>query len=66
MKNLKESTRQRFVAIELDFPPVEIETEVVAHEAGIDAETARAWSRSATPSGIWMAHRCAKWRPPGC
>lgn len=42
LKNLKESTRQRFVAIELDFPPVDIETEVVAHEAGIDAETARA------------------------
>lgn len=42
LKNLKESTRQRFVAIELDFPPVDIETEVVAHEAGIDLETARA------------------------
>jgi nitric oxide reductase NorQ protein len=42
LKNIKESTRQRFVAIELDFPPVEIETEVVAHEAGIDAGTARA------------------------
>ena len=36
LKNLKESTRQRFVAIELGFPPAEIETEVVAHEAGID------------------------------
>ena len=42
LKNIKESTRQRFVAIELDFPPAETETEVVAHEAGIDAETARA------------------------
>ncbi len=42
LKNLKESTRQRFVAIELGFPPPEIETEVVAHEAGIDSETARA------------------------
>jgi nitric oxide reductase NorQ protein len=41
LKNLKESTRQRFVAIELGFPPADIETEVVAHEAGIDAETAR-------------------------
>jgi nitric oxide reductase NorQ protein len=41
LKNIKESTRQRFVAIELGFPPVEIETEVVAHEAGIDSETAR-------------------------
>jgi nitric oxide reductase NorQ protein len=42
LKNIKESTRQRFVAIELDFPPVEIETEVVAREAGIDFETASA------------------------
>ncbi len=42
LKNIKESTRQRFVAITLGFPPVEIETEVVAYEAGIDFETARA------------------------
>ncbi|RAV07087.1 CbbQ/NirQ/NorQ/GpvN family protein [Mycolicibacterium sp. GF69] len=42
LKNIKESTRQRFVAIELDFPPPEVETEIVAHEAGIDSETARA------------------------
>jgi nitric oxide reductase NorQ protein len=41
LKNLKESTRQRFVAIELDFQPADIETEVVAHEAGVDLETAR-------------------------
>ncbi|WP_280269008.1 CbbQ/NirQ/NorQ/GpvN family protein [Nocardia wallacei] len=42
LKNLKESTRQRFIAIELGFPPPAIETEVVAHEAGIDLDTARA------------------------
>jgi nitric oxide reductase NorQ protein len=42
LKNIKESTRQRFVAIELDFPPAEVETEVVGHEAGVDLETARA------------------------
>ena len=42
LKNLKESTRQRFVAIALDFPPAATETEVVAHEAGIDVATARA------------------------
>src|SRR6185312_4620731 len=38
LKNLKESTRQRFIAIELDFPPAETETEIVANEAGIDSE----------------------------
>lgn len=40
LKSLKDSTRQRFVAISLDFPAAEIETEVVAQEAGIDAATA--------------------------
>ncbi|MDV3128583.1 CbbQ/NirQ/NorQ/GpvN family protein [Mycobacterium sp. 21AC1] len=40
LKNIKESTRQRFVAIELDFPPADIEIDVVAREAGIDAGTA--------------------------
>src|SRR5688572_13889690 len=45
LKNIKESTRQRFVAIELGFQPPEIEIEVVAHEAGIDRETARALVR---------------------
>ena len=42
LKNIKESTRQRFVSIELDFPPADIETEVIAHEAGIDTTTASA------------------------
>jgi nitric oxide reductase NorQ protein len=42
LKNIKESTRQRFVAIELGFQPPDVETEVVAQEAGIDLETARA------------------------
>jgi nitric oxide reductase NorQ protein len=36
LKDLKDSTRQRMVAIELDFPPPDIEEKVVAHEAGVD------------------------------
>ena len=40
LKDLKDSTRQRMVAIELDFPPAEIEQKVVAHEGGVDHETA--------------------------
>src|SRR5579862_4130624 len=40
LKDLKDSTRQRMVAIELDFPPPGVEEEVVVHEAGIDHETA--------------------------
>ncbi len=40
MKDLKDSTRQRMVAIELDFAPVDVEEKVVAAEAGVDAATA--------------------------
>jgi nitric oxide reductase NorQ protein len=36
LKDLKDSTRQRMVAIELDFPPADVEEKVVAHEAGVD------------------------------
>jgi len=47
LKSLKESTRQRFIAIELGFPPPEVETEVVAYEAGIEFATARSLVRLA-------------------
>jgi len=40
LKDLKDSTRQRMVAIELDFPPSDVEEKVVAHEAGVEIETA--------------------------
>lgn len=35
LKQLKPSTRQRFVAIEFDFPPPDVETRVVATESGL-------------------------------
>ncbi len=41
LKDLKPSTRQRFVSIEFDYPDLEYETSIVAHESGIDQETAR-------------------------
>ena len=40
LKDLKHSTRQRFVAIEFGYPPKETEAEIVAHESGVDIETA--------------------------
>ncbi len=40
LKDLKDSTRQRMVAIELDFPPPDVEEKVVAHEAGVEQQTA--------------------------
>jgi nitric oxide reductase NorQ protein len=36
IKDLKHSTRQRFVAIEFDYPPRELEAEIIAHESGAD------------------------------
>jgi len=47
LKDLKDSTRQRMVAIELDFPPAEVEEKVVAHEADVDPETAAQLTRLA-------------------
>ena len=41
LKSLKPSTRQRFIAIEFDFPPVEAEVRVVAAESGLPAERCR-------------------------
>lgn len=42
VKDLKPSTRQRFVALEFDFPPPATEAEVVAHEGGVPRRTAAA------------------------
>lgn len=41
-KDLKPSTRQRFVALDFDFPPLEQEVAIVAHESGIDRPVAHA------------------------
>jgi nitric oxide reductase NorQ protein len=40
LKDLKDSTRQRMVAIEFGFPAADIEQQIVAHEAGVDSATA--------------------------
>jgi nitric oxide reductase NorQ protein len=40
VKDLKESTKQRFIAVDFDYPAPEIEAEIVTREAGIDRETA--------------------------
>ena len=36
LKDLKQSTRQRFVAIEFDFPSPELETKIIQSESGVD------------------------------
>ncbi len=39
-KNLKASTRQRFVTISMDYPPKELETKIVMESTGADRELA--------------------------
>jgi nitric oxide reductase NorQ protein len=41
LKDLKPSTRQRFVSLEFNYPGVEVETRIISHEGGIDAQLAR-------------------------
>lgn len=40
LKDLKQSTRQRFVALEFDYPEAAAETAIVAKESGLEAEQA--------------------------
>lgn len=40
MKDLKQSTKQRFVAFDFDYPNAELEAEILTQESGIDQETA--------------------------
>ena len=40
MKDLKQSTKQRFGALDFNYPAHDIETEIVAHETGVSTEVA--------------------------
>src|SRR6266853_496266 len=40
LKDLKHSTRQRFVTIEFTYPPRDKEAEIIAHESGLEFEIA--------------------------
>jgi len=39
LKDLKDSTRQRMIAIDFGFPPADVEEKIVSGEAGTDQET---------------------------
>ena len=41
MKDLKPSTRQRFISIEFDYPEAKSEAEIVIQESGVDEENAK-------------------------
>jgi nitric oxide reductase NorQ protein len=57
LKELKPSTRQRFVSIEFDFPPAAKEAEIIAHESGAARGTARAL--------VELAHQVRRLRDQG-
>ena len=40
MKDLKQSTKQRFGAIDFDYPEAEVESEIIMHETKVDKATA--------------------------
>ncbi len=40
MKELKQSTKQRFAALDFDYPPAKLEAQIVAKEADVDLELA--------------------------
>ncbi len=41
LKDLKHSTRQRFIAIEFDYPPRDAEAEIIVNESGVSPEIAQ-------------------------
>ena len=45
LKDLKHSTRQRFISIEFNYPPPDIEAEIVARESGCNDEQAAALAK---------------------
>jgi len=58
LKDLKPSTRQRFVTIDFDYPPRDLEARIIAHESGLDVERAMGLAhlgekvRHLRPSGL--------------
>ena len=43
LKDLKPSTRQRFVSLDFDYPDEDREATIIDHESGVDAATRSAW-----------------------
>jgi nitric oxide reductase NorQ protein len=57
IKDLKPSTRQRFVTLDFDYPPAAAEAEIVAHESGLD--------RARAASLVELARRVRRLRDQG-
>jgi nitric oxide reductase NorQ protein len=57
LKDLKDSTRQRMIGIELGFPPADVEEKVIVHETGVGQENAARLVR--------LAHAIRRVQAPG-
>jgi nitric oxide reductase NorQ protein len=57
IKDLKPSTRQRFVTLEFEYPEAAVESEIVAHESGVKRATATAL--------VDLAHRVRRLKEQG-
>lgn len=47
LKDLKQSTKQRFITLDFDYPSADLENEIVMHESGVDPKVASALRRIA-------------------
>ncbi|MCP4877809.1 MAG: CbbQ/NirQ/NorQ/GpvN family protein [Gammaproteobacteria bacterium] len=56
MKDLKQSTKQRFGGIDFDYPEADIEAEIVAHEGAVDLQTATRLVQVGTSSRNLKGH----------
>ena len=56
LKDLKESTKQRFGAIDFGYPETDVEAEIVAHESGVEPELASKLVRIAERSRNLKGH----------
>ena len=67
LKDLKDSTRQRMVAIEFGFPAADVEERHRRARGGRRTRPPRpSWCGSARPSAGWRPAGCVRWRRPGC
>ena len=55
VKDLKESTKQRFVAIDFDYPPAEAGAAIVAAESGVEPALAAGLKRRCGGAPLWSA-----------
>ena len=64
LKEIKPSTRQRFVALDFDYPAPEVEAEIVASEGGIDGDIARRLVASGDLVTPWFDDGVPFWAKP--